>query len=286
MEHLYETMLLGEVKDRLNKGQRNGCWMESVVQRDEASHDLMDAWIGGGMMEAGSDTTSSVLLTLMLAAVLHPEKVAKAQAELDAVVGSDRSPKFEDADSLPYCRAFVLETMRWRPILPAGVPHLTNKDEVYKGMLIPAGTVLVENTWAVLHDPSKYDNPEVFIPERFLGHKFGLKKGLPEDPTSYRNTFLYGCGRRICLGMNFADNTIKIVMNKLLWAFDFRPKMDHKTGKPIPVRDDDFHPGHITAPEPFECGLTLRSEAHARAIEDEFKEVTPLLAKYEKGFAA
>lgn len=279
-------MLLGEVKTRLEKGQTNGCWMESVVQRNEASDDLMQAWVGGGMMEAGSDTTSSVLLTFILAAVLHPDKVAKAQAELDLVIGSDRSPKYEDLESLPYCKAFVLEVMRWRPILPAGVPHMTSKDEVYNGMLIPAGTVLVQNTWAVLHDPAKYDQPEVFMPERFLEHKFGLKKGMPEDPSSFRNTFGYGAGRRICVGLYFAENTIKVMVAKLLWAYNFGKKVDAKTGKTIEVRDDDFHPGHITAPEPFQCTITPRGGAYTRIIEEEFKEVTPMLAEYEKGVSA
>ncbi|KZO94601.1 cytochrome P450 [Calocera viscosa TUFC12733] len=286
MQKLYKTMLLGEVKARLEKGQSNGCWMESVVQRSEASDDLMKAWVGGGMMEAGSDTTSSVLLTFMLAAVLHPDKVIKAQAELDAAVGADRSPKFEDLEALPYCNAFVLEVMRWRPITPAGVPHLTSKDEMYNGMLIPAGSVLVQNTWAVLHDPAKYDRPELFMPERFLEHKFGLKKSMPEDPSSFRNTFGYGAGRRICLGVYFAENTIKVMVSKLLWAYNFGHKIHAKTGKPIHVRDDDFHPGHITAPEPFQCTVTPRSNAHARIIEEEFKEVTPFLAQYEKGVSA
>jgi len=286
MQQVYQTMLLGEVKSRLAKGQTNGCWMESVVQRNEASDDLMQAWVGGGMMEAGSDTTSSVLLTFVLAAVLHPDKVAKAQAELDAAVGPDRSPKFDDLDSLPYCKAFVLEVMRWRPILPAGVPHMTSKDEVYNGMLIPAGTVLVQNTWAVLHDPAKYDKPEAFIPERFLEHKFGLKKGMPEDPSSFRNTFGYGAGRRICVGLYFAENTIKVMVAKLLWAYNFGRKIDAKTGKEVEVRDDDFHPGHITAPEPFQCTITPRNDSYTRVIEEEFKQETPFLAEYEKSISA
>lgn len=47
-------------------------------------------------------------------AMLHfPEVMHKAQAELDAVVGSDRMPEFEDKDSLPYINALVNETLRY-----------------------------------------------------------------------------------------------------------------------------------------------------------------------------
>lgn len=96
--------------------------------------------------------------------------------------------------------------MRWRPVAPAGVPHLSTKDEVYRGHLIPAGTLVVGNTWAALHDPEMYDAPEEFRPERFVAHKYGLKA----DVEGWRNTLPYGAGRRICLGMQVAENSLSI----------------------------------------------------------------------------
>ena len=44
---------------------------------------------------------------------LYPEAQKKAQAEIDAVVGPDRLPNFEDRPSLPYINAVVKESMRW-----------------------------------------------------------------------------------------------------------------------------------------------------------------------------
>lgn len=41
-----------------------------------------------------------------------------------------RSPVLADINDLPYCKAFANEVMRWRPVAPAGVPHLSTKDEV------------------------------------------------------------------------------------------------------------------------------------------------------------
>ncbi len=57
----------------------------------------------------------------MLCAVIHPEIQAKAQAEIDAVVGKNRLPNFEDRPHLPYVEAILLETLRWNPALPMGV---------------------------------------------------------------------------------------------------------------------------------------------------------------------
>lgn len=51
----------------------------------------------------------------------YPSVMRKAQAELDAVVGQGRAPTFEDMPNLPYIRAMVKETLRWRPIAPLGM---------------------------------------------------------------------------------------------------------------------------------------------------------------------
>ena len=49
---------------------------------------------------------------------LYPEVQKKAQAEIDAVVGSTRLPDFDDRPSLPYINAIVKESMRWHLVLP------------------------------------------------------------------------------------------------------------------------------------------------------------------------
>lgn len=44
--------------------------------------------------------------------VLFPNVQAKAQEELDEVIGSDRLPTWDDRASLPYIRGVVEETLR------------------------------------------------------------------------------------------------------------------------------------------------------------------------------
>jgi cytochrome P450 len=68
--------------------------------------------------EAGAETTSGVLAWWMLVMVTYPEVQKRAQAELDAVVGRARSPTFADFQHLPYIRAMVKGTLRWRPVGP------------------------------------------------------------------------------------------------------------------------------------------------------------------------
>lgn len=52
--------------------------------------------------------------------VLHPEIQAKAQDEIDRVLGGHRLPDFDDRPNLPYIEAVFLETLRWRPVVPSG----------------------------------------------------------------------------------------------------------------------------------------------------------------------
>ena len=51
---------------------------------------------------------------------LNPDVQKKAQAELDAVVGPNRFPDFDDRPSLPYINAIVKESMRWHLVAPLG----------------------------------------------------------------------------------------------------------------------------------------------------------------------
>ena len=77
----------------------------------------------GVMIKGGSDTTASVLTSTIQAMVTNPEVQKKAQAEIDAVVGEDRTPTWDDYEKLPYTATMVKESHRWRPVAPLSVPH-------------------------------------------------------------------------------------------------------------------------------------------------------------------
>ena len=76
------------------------------------------------------------LANFILAMNHYPDVMLKAQRELDEVVGRERPPSFEDMPSLPYIRAIVKETLRWRPIAPLGALFVHGNDVAYSRILL------------------------------------------------------------------------------------------------------------------------------------------------------
>lgn len=57
--------------------------------------------------------TTAALSWFLLAMAMHPEVQAKAQAELDRIVGPDRLPQVANRDALPYIAAVMRKVFRW-----------------------------------------------------------------------------------------------------------------------------------------------------------------------------
>ena len=62
----------------------------------------------------------SSMYSFFLVLALFPKVQKRAQAELDAVVGRDRLPTFDDRPRLPYIEALCKELLRWQMVTPTG----------------------------------------------------------------------------------------------------------------------------------------------------------------------
>lgn len=62
--------------------------------------------------------TSLLLVTLTLAIVENPHDWRRGHMGIDAVVGTNRFPEFNDRPSLSYIDAILHESLRWRPVSP------------------------------------------------------------------------------------------------------------------------------------------------------------------------
>ncbi|KAG7087487.1 hypothetical protein E1B28_013449 [Marasmius oreades] len=202
-------------------------------------------------LTAGADTTVSAVLSFILAMVAYPDVQARAQREINEVVGS-RPPEFSERENLPYIEAILSETLRWNPVTPLAVPHRSVNDDVYDGYLIPGGSTVVANAWAVLHDESLYGPDTMrFNPDRFLSKEPGQK--LPPSP----EPIAFGFGRRICPGRHLALNSIWLVMTYLLTSFTMAKELDSDGKEVEPVIE--YSDGLSSHPRPFQCRFIPRS---------------------------
>ncbi|PPQ74466.1 hypothetical protein CVT26_001103 [Gymnopilus dilepis] len=204
--------LTQEVESKMVDGKAAPSFVMDLIER-KARHGMSDkeiAWLAGNLLSAGADTTAGSLVYFVLAMVLYPEVMRKAQAELDNIVGRGRVPAFEDQKDLPYVDALAKEVLRWRPVAPIAIPRTVSEDNWYEGYLIPKGAIVVPNIWLMNRDPVIFPDYEEFRPERFLN-------GTPDDTHAMGHTS-FGFGRRMCVGYSFANQMLYIVIAKLLWS--------------------------------------------------------------------
>ena len=124
MNGLYESVLNRLHERRKVKGSK-GSLMDTLLDQGEqlhlSHHQLY--FLGGVLMEGGSDTTSSLVLAFIHAMTKWGQVLEKAQKEIDSVVGEDRTPVWSDYAQLPYVATIVKEVQRWRPVVPLAFPH-------------------------------------------------------------------------------------------------------------------------------------------------------------------
>ncbi|KAN0137800.1 cytochrome P450 [Lactarius tabidus] len=206
----------------------------------------------GSMFQAGVDTTVSSMTSLFVALTLYPEVQKRARAQIDSVISRDRLPTFEDRPRLPYIEAICKELLRWQMVLPLGFPHASTEDCVYRGFFIPKGSIMITNSWAILHNPDLYPDPETFKPERFLNEDGTFR----DDPTI---SLAFGAGKRICPGRHLVDATLFIVTASLLSVFNVTKARD-KHGHEIPVSPMVQADSILIHPVKFECSIAPRDK--------------------------
>ena len=173
-----------------------------------------------------------------------PEIMSKARAELEQVIGKGNQVKEADITQLPYLQAIVKETLRLHPPAPLLVPRKAESDIKVCGYSIPKDAQVLINVWAIGRDPNVWENPNKFMPERFL--KLNIETGGRDF-----ELIPFGAGRRICPGMSLANRMLPLTLGSLLHSFDW--KLEDGVGPDTLNMDDNF-------------GLTLQMAQPLRAL--------------------
>ncbi|KAJ4777022.1 Cytochrome P450 family protein [Rhynchospora pubera] len=172
---------------------------------------LMDMFTGG------TDTTSTTVEWAMAELINKPDILKKLQDELDQIVGKDKLVEESHLKQLQFLSLVIKETLRLHPPLPLLIPHCPSSPCIIDGYLIPKGTRVFINVWAIQRDPSNWTDPLEFKPERYLQQ--GLQRDFGGKDFDY---FPFGSGRRICAGIAMAERIVGYLLATIVHSFDWK----------------------------------------------------------------
>ncbi|OAL40505.1 hypothetical protein AYO20_00241 [Fonsecaea nubica] len=259
----------------IDAGKPHASFVRDLQAKTESEKDRLTEkeilFSAGHAYAAATDTQANTLAAFVKAMALYPEVQAKAQREIDAVIGQDRMPTWSDRPNLPYVRAVVEETLRWLPVTLIGppMPHALSKTESYMGYTLPEGAAIINCIWTINNSEQRSPHPRDFDPSRHRDEDT-LHEGIGINPdTVKRPHTTFGVGRRTCPGYHVAMRTLFMGMSRILWAFNISHKTDG-AGNPIPIDRDAIVDALVTGPQPFQCEIKPRSAKHETMIREEW----------------
>ncbi|XP_059317230.1 cytochrome P450 83B1-like [Lycium ferocissimum] len=185
------------------------------------------------ILVGGTDTSACTVVWAMTALMRNTKAMKKVQEEIRNFVGNNKGMVNEDdIQNLPYFKAVIKETFRLYPPIPLLLARETMQKSILQGYEIQPKTIIYVSPWAIARDPKIWDNPEEFIPERFLNSAIDFKGQDFE-------LIPFGAGRRSCPAIVLGAATVEIVLSNLLYAFDW----ELPCGIKIEDIDTDVLPG-------------------------------------------
>ncbi|XP_016489015.2 geraniol 8-hydroxylase-like [Nicotiana tabacum] len=208
-----------------------------AIGKNDIEHMFLDLFV------AGTETTSNTVEWAMAEVMKNPDIMKKAQKELAEVIGKGKVIEEQDISLLPYLQCIVKETMRLHPPGPLFLRQ-AQKDVEVCGYFVPKGSLVLIHVWLMGRDPTIWDDPLVFKPERFWGSEFEVRGQDFE-------LIPFGGGRRICPGLPLAMRTVPVILGSLLNSFEWKV-------------EGEIAPKDLDMEEKF--GLTLAKSLPLRAV--------------------
>lgn len=168
------------------------------------------------MFIGGAETVASTLRWGMLYLTTNPSIQARVQAEIDAVIGSERAPSMTDQAEMHYTRATLMEIARFGSITPLGLVHSNTEETTVLGYKIPKGSYIIPNLWAAHYDENLWEDVDSFKPERFLDRNGKVIKCEHLIP--------FSAGKRSCVGESLGKMELFLFFTSLFQRFTLQPE--------------------------------------------------------------
>ncbi|CEP60834.1 C-22 sterol desaturase LALA0_S02e00672g [Lachancea lanzarotensis] len=218
-------------KDHIAAGGESNCVMDNwcklmhdaktkddensrLLHREFSNREISEAVFT--FLFASQDASSSLACWLFQIVADRPDVMEKIREEQLQVRDNDPSkplslPLIED---MKYTYMVVKEALRYRPPVIM-VPYMVKeKFPVAPNYTAPKGAMLIPTLYPALHDPEVYENPEEFIPERWV-------EGSPANEAK-KNWLVFGSGPHVCLGQTYVMMTFTALIGKFAMYTDWK----------------------------------------------------------------
>lgn len=187
---------------------------------------------------AGHETTSGLLSFTMYYLLKNPDILAKAYAEVDAVLGHDiaNPPTITQIGKLDYIRAVLSEALRLWPTAPAFSLSPFNDELVAGKYPLKKGSFITVLLPMLHRDESVWGkNAEAFNPENF-----SREAEAARPPYAYKP---FGNGQRACIGRQFAMQEAVLVVAMILQRFQIFDHSNYelKIKETLSLKPDGFY---------------------------------------------
>ena len=174
----------------------------------------------------------------------HQESQEKLYKEITTNTDDSQPVRHSDKDRLPYLEAVIWEVQRYSNMIPSIIHQSCDKDIDFCGYTIPKNTMIYLNTFACNMDETKWGDPHVFRPERFINENGKFVK--------HPHVIPFSIGKRACPGEILARQELYLFTGNLVKQLCFYPpdgvdKLDEE-----PVEDS------VLAPKPFHVKVVPR----------------------------
>ncbi len=162
------------------------------------------------LLVTGHETTGALLSWLWYELGLQPHISEKIREEINHELQGE-PPSLKNISKLKYLRMVIDEALRLYPTIWT-IHRYSMKEDNLAGYKIPKNSIVVVNPYNFQHDPTIWQEPLKFDPERF--NKTVI---CPRHKMAY---FPFGGGHRICIGKNFALQQIMLILTTIFQRFD------------------------------------------------------------------
>jgi cytochrome P450 len=202
MNDVVAALITERRKNLADKGDLLSMLLSSVDETGQGMSDLQIRDEIVTLFLAGHETTANALTWTWYLLAQHPEAEQKLHEELDTLL-QGRKPTLSDLKRLPYTEQVLQESMRlYPPVWNMGRQALT--DVEIDGYIVPKGSEVNLNIYAMHHDARWWEEPEHFLPERFSPNKLSTITKMAYLP--------FSSGPRVCIGNNFAMMEARLIL--------------------------------------------------------------------------